>query len=113
MSAAVVPSAATVASIRSSRATAGSKSAAEPNGHWVEAAPFRAYLRHLIDSSGLPWQEVAAVARISVPDARRLLTGRHGKTARRISPETARRLFWIDQVKLSRAATARSRQHAA
>ncbi len=104
MSTTTAPTSATITSVHPSRDPARNQSAAELSGHWVDAAPFRAYLRHLVDSTGLPWQEVAAVARISVPDARRLLTGRRGKPVRRVSPETARRIFWIDHTKLARAA---------
>lgn len=69
-------------------------------GSWVEAAPFRAHLRHLMEASGQPWQVVAKVARISLPDAHRLLHGRHGRPVRRISPQTASRLFWVDRRQL-------------
>lgn len=69
-------------------------------GTWVEAAPFRAHLRHLMDATGQPWQVVAEVARISLPDAHRLLHGRRGRPVRRISPQTASRLFWVDRRQL-------------
>ncbi|MGO1972916.1 MAG: hypothetical protein ACTH2Q_08140 [Propionibacteriaceae bacterium] len=69
-------------------------------GTWVEAAPFRAHLHHLMDTTGQTWQVVAEVARISLPDAHRLLHGRRGRPVRRISPQTASRLFWVDRRQL-------------
>lgn len=79
-------------------------------GTWVEAAPFRAHLRHLIDTTGQPLPVVAEMARISLPDARRLLHGRRGRPVRRISPQTASRLFWLDRRQLLGSASRRTRK---
>jgi transcriptional regulator with XRE-family HTH domain len=62
-------------------------------GNWVEAAPFRAQLRHLMGGTGLSAAEVATVAGISPQLAEHLLTGRNGRPVRRVSRETARRLL--------------------
>ena len=62
---------------------------------WVDAAPFRAHLRHLMAVSGLPFPCVALLAGISPGFAHRLLHGRRGRPLRRISPDTARKLLRV------------------
>jgi plasmid maintenance system antidote protein VapI len=62
---------------------------------WVEAAPFRAHLRHLMAVGGLSSGTVAQLAGISPRLAVSLLQGRAGRPLRRISPETARRLLRV------------------
>lgn len=62
-------------------------------GDWVDAAPFRAQLRHLMSGTALSAAEVATVAGISAQLAEHLLTGRNGRPVRRVSRETARRLL--------------------
>lgn len=62
-------------------------------GYWVEAAPFRAQLHHLMGSTALTAGEVAAVAGISARLAERLVSGRNGRALRRISRDTGRRLM--------------------
>lgn len=64
-------------------------------GTWVEAAPFRAHLRHLMSVSGLGSSSVALLAGISPRCAHRLLHGRDGRPLRRISPEVARKLLLL------------------
>jgi hypothetical protein len=64
-------------------------------GTWVEAAPFRAHLRHLMSVSGLGSSSVALLAGISPRCAHRLLYGRDGRPLRRISPEVARKLLLL------------------
>ena len=73
---------------------------------WVDAAPFRAQLRHLMAAFSLPVEDVAAAAGISARLAAHLVYGRNGRPARRISPDTARRLLRLsdDQVRLLRPA---------
>lgn len=73
-------------------------------GNWVEAAPFRAHLRHLMETTGRTWQEIAEVAKISRPDAHRLLYGRRGRAVRKVSPQTASRLFWLSRGQLVESA---------
>lgn len=62
---------------------------------WVDAAPFRAQLRHLMGASGLSSAEVAVLAGISPGLAHRLLHGRGGRALRRVNPETARKLLRV------------------
>jgi plasmid maintenance system antidote protein VapI len=64
-------------------------------GHWVDAAPFRAQLRHLMSVGGLGSADVATLAGISPGLAARLLHGHRGRTLRRISPDTAHRLIQL------------------
>lgn len=62
---------------------------------WVEAAPFRAHLRHLCDVSGLPWPVLAMCAGVSVSLADHLLHGRRGRPVRRITHASAAQLLRI------------------
>lgn len=62
---------------------------------WVEAGPFRAHLRHLMDVGGLTVTEVAVLAGVPPRMATSLLRGRAGRPVRRISPENARALLWV------------------
>jgi plasmid maintenance system antidote protein VapI len=64
-------------------------------GHWVDAAPFRAQLRHLMTAGGLGSADVATLAGISPRLAGRLLHGHRGRPLRRISPDTAQRLIQL------------------
>ena len=72
------------------------------NEYWVDAAPFRAQLRHLMASSSLSAVEVAAAAGISAGLAERLLYGRNGRALRRVSHETGRRLLQVSVDQLRR-----------
>lgn len=65
------------------------------DGDWIEAAPFRAHLRHLISASGVPWRVIATVADIPPSVLQRLLTGRNGRPIRRINPDLARQLLSV------------------
>lgn len=62
---------------------------------WVDAAPFRAHLRHLMAVGALDATEVAVVLGVSTPAVHHLLAGRAGRPPRRISPHTARRLLLV------------------
>ena len=64
-------------------------------GQWVEAAPFRAHLSHLMAAGAMSSDMVAVLAGISPALARRLLTGRGGRALRRISPLTAAKLYQV------------------
>lgn len=66
-----------------------------PTSTWVDATPFRAHLRFLMAVGGLSAPDVAALCSISGVAAEHLLDGRGGRTLRRISPETARRLIAV------------------
>ncbi len=67
----------------------------EGDASWVEAAPFRAHLRHLMSVGRLDAVEVAVVLGLSTRAVRHLLEGRAGRVARRISPRTARQLLLV------------------
>ena len=62
-------------------------------GRWVDAAPFRAHLRYLCSSAGLPWQVVALHAGLTLRHADVLLHGRRGRPLRRL-PRPAAQLLW-------------------
>jgi hypothetical protein len=62
---------------------------------WVEAGPFRAHLRHLMDVGGLTATEVAVLAGVPPRMAASLASGRGGRPVRRISPENARALLRV------------------
>lgn len=68
---------------------------------WVDAAPFRAQICHLMATFSLHLEDVAAAAGISARLAEHLVRGRNGRPTRRISPDTARRLIRLsdDQVR--------------
>jgi hypothetical protein len=78
------------------------RAAREQVGYWVDAAPFRAQLHHLMGSTSLTAAEVAAVAGISARLATHLAYGRNGRALRRISPETGRRLMAVSVPQLRR-----------
>ena len=81
------------------------RAASEQVGYWVDAAPFRAQLHHLMGSTALSAAEVAAAAGISARLAAHLAYGRNGRALRRISPETGRRLMALSvpQLRLLRS----------
>ncbi|SDS05872.1 hypothetical protein SAMN04488543_0987 [Friedmanniella luteola] len=62
---------------------------------WVEAGPFRAHLRHLMDVGGLDATEVAVLAGVPPRMATSLVRGRNGRPVRRISPAHARALIRV------------------
>ena len=78
------------------------RAALDEVGYWVEAAPFRAQLHHLMGSTGLTAAEVAGAAGISARLAAHLAYGRNGRALRRVSPETARRLMALSVTQLRR-----------
>ena len=77
--------------------------------YWVDAAPFRAQLHHLMGSTALSLGEVAAAAGISVRLAEHLAYGRNGRALRRVSPDTARRLMTLSVAQLRRRGAAAGR----
>ncbi|MFP5415326.1 MAG: hypothetical protein ACLGHZ_00350 [Actinomycetes bacterium] len=65
---------------------------------WVAAAPFRAHLSRLAETTETPWQVIALSSGVSLREADRLLHGRPGpggrrRALRRISRATAVRLL--------------------
>jgi len=63
---------------------------------WVEAAPFRAHLQHVMGVAGLSVTEVATLAGVSPRLATSLLAGRAGRPLRRMNPADARALLAVD-----------------
>ena len=61
----------------------------------MEAAPFRAHVRHLMAVGEISGDVVAQMAGVSPRITRHLLAGRAGRAMRRISPDVARRLFHV------------------
>jgi len=72
-------------------------------GFWVEAAPFRALLRHLMAVGAMTSDEIAASAGIPARLADRLLNGRNGRPLLRICPVTAARLLLVSEWSLRAA----------
>lgn len=70
-------------------------------GPWVEAAPFRAQLRHLMGVAHLNEIEVALLAGLSPRFGTDLLHGRRGRPVRRINSEQATRLLKLTPADLS------------
>ena len=64
-----------------------------PGTGWVDAVPFRAHVRFLMSVGALSAADVATVAGVSVTAVDHLLSARGGDRARRVSPDTARRLL--------------------
>ena len=64
-------------------------------GDWVEAGPFRAHLQQLMTTGGLTAREAATLTGLSARAVQHILTGRHGRSQRRICPDTARRLLQV------------------
>ena len=62
---------------------------------WVDAAPFRAHLCHVMAVGDMSVEVVAHLAGIGPRAARHLLHGRAGRPIRRISAHTARRLLQV------------------
>ena len=70
-------------------------------GPWIDAAPFRAHVRHTITVAGLPWQSLAVVAGVPLPAVRSLLFGRSGRLPSRLEPRLATRLLAVDAAGLT------------
>lgn len=66
---------------------------ADAGAHWVLATPFRAHLRHLGRTTGVPWRALAIAAGVEPTLVRALLHGRGGRPLKRLHPEAARRLL--------------------
>lgn len=70
-------------------------------GQWVDAAPFRAHVRHAVSVTGVPWQALAVVAGVPLAAVRGLLFGRAGRLATRLEPRLASRLLGVDAAELT------------
>jgi hypothetical protein len=78
------------------------RAALDEAGYWVDAAPFRAQLHHLMGGTALTAAEVGAAAGLSARLAEHLAYGRNGRALRRVSPETGRRLMALSVPQLRR-----------
>lgn len=74
---------------------------------WVDAAPFRAHVRHAMNVADVPWPAVAVAAGVSVPAVRALLGGRAGRPQARVEPRLAARLLRVDAGELIAMRSAR------
>lgn len=72
-----------------------SKGTEPSHNEWIDAAPFRSHLRHLMAVGDLSSSAVAVLSGVSPTCAHRLLFGRAGRPLRRISPEVARKLLRV------------------
>lgn len=70
-------------------------SAPDRRGQWIDAAPFRAHVRHSATVADVPWQVLAIVAGAPLSAVRTLLFGRAGRLPPRIAPRLASRLFQV------------------
>ncbi len=62
----------------------------------MDAAPFRAHVRHTIEAAAVPWPAVAVAADVSLTAVHALLVGRAGRTQTKIAPRLAARLLRVD-----------------
>ena len=77
---------------------------ADDYGPWVEAAPFRAHIRHLISETGVAWRTLAVLADVPPQSVDHLLRGRNGRPVPRLHPLIAERLFHLTRTAVSDAA---------
>ena len=68
---------------------------------WLDAAPFRAHVRHAVAEAGIPWPAFAIESGVPLPAVRSLLFGRGGRPVGRIEPRIAARLFSIGAAELA------------
>lgn len=68
---------------------------ADDYGPWVDAAPFRAHVRHLMAETGVAWRTVAVLADVPSQSIDHLLRGRNGRPVPRLHPLIAERLFHL------------------
>jgi hypothetical protein len=78
-----------------------------PDTRWLDPAPFRSHVIHLMTTSGLTERELAALCRVSARLVRRLVVGRAGRPMRRIDPLSAGRLLAVSALE---AGVVRTRQ---
>lgn len=68
---------------------------ADDHGPWVDAAPFRAHVRHLMAETGVAWRTIAVLADVPSQAVDHLLRGRQGRPVPRLHPLIAERLFHL------------------
>ncbi|MFV0450867.1 MAG: hypothetical protein ACK5LS_01280 [Propioniciclava sp.] len=69
---------------------------------WVDAAPFRAHVHHLVTTTGIRWTVIAVVANVPPGLMSRLLFAQGGPPLRRLPLDCARRLVAITPDLLTR-----------
>lgn len=62
-------------------------------GQWVDATPFRAWVRQLVSDTGLPWRVIARVAQVPSASVQHLLCGRGGRHVGLLRQVDAQRLY--------------------
>ena len=70
---------------------------------WVSAAPFRAHLLRLIQTTGLPWRTIAVLAAVPSVTVDHLLHGRNGRRLTRLQPHLAARLLAMTPASVAEA----------
>ena len=74
----------------------------QPDGRsWIDAAPFRAHVLHVVESAGVPWPAFAVIGGVPLATLRTLLFGRRGRRQTRIGPQLAARLLSVDVADLA------------
>ena len=68
---------------------------------WVDAAPFRAWVRQLVSDTGLPWRAIAHAAGVTSATVHALLAGRNGHPVRRLRQMDGRLLLQLDHQRLA------------
>ena len=78
-----------------SKAVAAARSDVEDPGTWIEAAPFRAHVAHVMAAGSLSQESVAAMAGVTPKVIARLLQDGPGQPVRVIRADLGRRLLEI------------------
>lgn len=78
---------------------------------WLNPAPFRAHLRHLICETGLTWRLIAAHADVASRAVHALLHGRRGGSVRRVHVSVARALVATSVESIAAAETDHADAH--
>ncbi|MDI9627925.1 MAG: hypothetical protein QM286_05210 [Acidobacteriota bacterium] len=68
---------------------------------WVDAVPFRAWVRQLVSDTGLPWRVIARAAGVSSATVHALLVGRDGRLVRRLRQMDGRLLLQVSHQRLA------------
>lgn len=74
--------------------------ASSAESHWVEAAPFRAWIRQLVSDTGLPWRVLARAASVPSGTVQTLLRGQAGRPVQQMRRLDADRLLRLDHRRL-------------
>jgi hypothetical protein len=92
-----------------SKPPAGTRLDAKAAWTWIEAAPFRAYVAHVMAAGRLSEESVAAMAGVAPKVIARLLQDRPGQPVQVIRADLGRRLL---EIRSPQAATSRIRLRA-